>query len=215
MALVGVGFGLAGLVLGTVARGGAKRSWSTAGLILSSLSLLAGMAVWNYAFNHEASVKTAQAAAANGPTVMANNLSTPCYALGFVDKFNIANTRGSCDMRAFNGQTMATSTDAYKVYASQSSISDPGSFTTAAQTALENDVKSNLPGFSIVSEQLGSFAGSPDYLVTASNKSSGVTVTEAAVLHQTAGGDNIFILVHAGNGASAGLSNLETQWQWK
>ena len=213
MALVGLILGLTGLVLGTLSRRGPRRGLSTAGIILSSLSLLAGLAVWTYAFNQTNNVKTAHST--SGPTITANDLTTPCYSLGFTDRLNISHSGESCDMRAFNGQTIDTSTDAYKVYASQTALSSASSFTELAKNALEKDVKTNLPTFNVTSEHVGAFAGSPDYVVVATDQSSGVTVAEAAVFHQASGGDNVFILVHAITGNSSDFSTLEAQWQWK
>ncbi|HEX4774933.1 MAG TPA: hypothetical protein VH234_05445 [Candidatus Saccharimonadales bacterium] len=215
MALLGLILGIAGLVMGTISRSGTRRSMSTVGIILSSLSLVAGLAVWTYAINHETKLRSSSAAAASGPTITANNLSTPCYSLGFTDKLNIGNSAGSCDMRAFNGSTLETSTDAYKVYASQSALTSASTFTQVAKPAIEKDVQANLPGYVIESEQVGSFAGSPDYAVITTNKSNGVTVAEAAVFHPVKNGDNIFVIVHAISTGSAGFSGLEAQWQWK
>lgn len=49
MALIGLALGLAGLTMGTMSRSSTKRGLSTAGLIVSSLAILASLAVWAYA----------------------------------------------------------------------------------------------------------------------------------------------------------------------
>ncbi|HSX45926.1 MAG TPA: zinc ribbon domain-containing protein [Candidatus Saccharimonadia bacterium] len=215
VAIAGLILGITGLVMGTTARSGTKRGLSTVGIVLSSLSLLAGLAVWTYAISHDASVKKEHAAAADGPSTVTSNVTTPCYSLSFADKLNVNQTSDSCDMKAFNGDTLEDSTEAYKVYASKSSISSAGSFSGLAKQAIEKDMKANLPTYAIGDEHVGSFAGSPDYVVVASDKSQHVTVAEAAVLHPVKSGDNIFILVHAINGDKADFSALEAQWQWQ
>lgn len=215
MAFLGLAIGLAGIIMGTLSRSGRQKTMSTTGIVLSSVAVVASMAVWAYAFNHDAKVRAAHQVAQNGPVSTVNNLSTPCYSVGFIDKFNVTNSSGSCDMQAYNGQTVDTSTSAYKVFASKSDITSATTFTSLAKQALEKDVKNNLNGFTINSEEVGSFAGSPDYEVISTNSSGQVTVAEAAVFHQTKSGNNAFVLVHAVGGGKADFSDLENQWQWK
>ncbi len=91
----------------------------------------------------------------------------------------------------------------------------------AAKTAIEKDVATNLPGFTINNESVGEFAGAPGYFVNASDQSKGVAYMEAAVLHSssaTGGGaarDNVFVFVHAVTGSHTDLTKLETAWRWK
>jgi hypothetical protein len=118
-------------------------------------------------------------------------------------------------MSAFNSSAPDNSTDAYKVYASQSPQTNAANFTGLIKPAIEKDVADDLPGFAISSERVAQFAGSPAYIVTTFDKATDVSVVEAGVLHQAGNGENVFILVHAANGHNADLSILEAQWQWK
>jgi RsiW-degrading membrane proteinase PrsW (M82 family) len=219
MTLIGLVLGVAGLVMGTMSRSGAKRGFSTAGLVFSSVAILASLGVWTYAAEH--APRFSQAASGTpthdiiAPAVAASSLATPCYSAGFVDQLNVNNAAGSCDMSAYNGPTPGDSTNAYKVYADISAVANARNFTSIVKPALEKDVKNNLAGFNIDSEQVAQFAGSPAYIISTSNASQHVAVTEAAVLHKVDTGDNVFILVHAINGSTADLSTLEAQWQWK
>lgn len=117
-------------------------------------------------------------------------------------------------MNAFNGPSLEASTKAYKVYASQISTVNQETFNTFAKQAVQKDVASNLPGFTINKEQFTSFAGSPAYIVQTSDKQN-VMVTEAVVLRQTRAGANIFVLVQASTKGQADLSTLEAQWRWR
>jgi hypothetical protein len=206
LALAGLALGIVGLVFGTMSRSGTKRGLSTAGLAVSSLAVLAGLGVWVYAINHNPRFhnETASSAAPGitAPTVSASSLTTPCYSAGFVDKLNVSNSNSSCDMSAFNGPTLSSSSNAYKVYASQSTTATADNFTSLAKPAIEK-------------EQASQFAGSPAYVVNTSDKISGVAVIEAAVLHKVGNGDNVFILVHAVNGKTADLNVIEAEWQWQ
>jgi len=219
MAIIGLALGIAGLVMGTMSRSGTKRGLSTAGLFISSLAILASLAVWTYAIKHDPALQqsASQPTSHNvtAPAVSASDLSTPCYSAGFVDKLNVSNSPNSCDMNAFNGSSLDTSTNAYKVYADQSSAANTNNFTSIVKPALEKDVKDSLPGFIVDREQAAQFAGSPAYIINTSDNAQGVALVEAAVLHPIGNGENIFILVHAAAGRTTDLSTLEAQWQWK
>ena len=145
----------------------------------------------------------------------ANSVTTPCYSAGFRTQLNIATTDKGCDMQAYDGTNIPNSSTAYKVYAySQPSITTD-SFAGIAKSALEQDVRTNLPGFTLDSENVGQFAGSPAYTVYASDKSNGIAYVEAAVLHQSGGAANMFVFVHATSGEKTDLSGIESEWLWR
>ncbi len=217
MAVVGLILGVSGIVMGTMSRSSTKRSLSTAGLALSSVAILAGLAAWTYAIKQNPGSgqnSSQKPAKSTTPLVLTSDLSTPCYSVGFIDKLNVSNNSESCDMQAFNGPEISVSTDAYKIYVNKSSV-DTNAFTGVAKQALDKDVKNSLPDFRIISERTASFAGSPAYMVNAYNKAQGVAVVEAAVLRKAGNTSNVFILVHATNGKAAELNILESGWQWK
>src|SRR5665213_771868 len=216
---MGLAFGIAGLVMGTMSHSSSKRGLSTAGLVFSSLAILVSLGFWTYAVRHDPRFsQTNSSKAASGvtaPAAAASSISTPCYTADFVNELNVSNNADSCDMNAYNGKTIDSSSNVYKVYADTSQIVTAQTFTGVFKAALEKDVKSNLPGFTIDSEQSATFAGSPAYIINTSEKSQDVAVVEAAVLHPVGSGENVFILVHAVNGQTADLTTLEAQWQWK
>jgi hypothetical protein len=210
---------VAGIIMGTMSHSGSKRALSMAGLVLSSLAVLAGLGVWTYAIQHDPALHQ-QAASSTGhnistAAVSASSLTTPCYSAGFADTFNISNDADSCDMEAFNGATLNGSSEIYKVYANTSQTADQSNFTAIAKSALEKDLKDNLPGFTLDNEKVTRFADSSAYVVNSSDQTRHVAVIEAAVLHKVTSGDNVFIMVHAVNGSTADLKTLEAQWQWK
>jgi hypothetical protein len=213
--LIALVLGIFGLVVGTTAHVHGRRWPLRVGLVLSILALLAGLGSWAYAVEHDSRIDKEAAAQNNAPSTLAASLSTPCYSTNFVDRLNIKNSHGSCDMTAFNGQNPDSSTDAYKVYATNNPALSVSGFTTLAKQAIEKDIQTSLPGFVIDNERVTGFAGSPAYAVTANNKSQGVAVIETAVYHPVKAGENVFIMVHATTGSSADLSILEAQWQWK
>lgn len=219
MAIFGLLLGVSGLIAGTWARTTYRRGLSMAGLIFSSLAILVGLAVWIYAVQHDPRFN--QGASKTGhsrsttPAVAADNLNTPCYSAGFIDELNVTNSPDSCDMNAYNGQTLSSSTNAYKVYADTTQIASANNFMTLAKQALEKDVRQNLAGFEVDNQRVGSFAGAPAYIINASDRANNVTVVEAAVMRQVSNGQNVFILVHAASGTATDLDILESEWQWK
>ncbi|HEY5152764.1 MAG TPA: zinc ribbon domain-containing protein [Candidatus Saccharimonadales bacterium] len=216
---IGLALGITGLVMGTISRSSSKRGLSTAGLVFSSAAILASLAFWTYAIKHDPrfsqNTTSTKSHGITAPAVAASDVSTPCYSAGFVDKFNVSNNTDSCDMSAFNGTTLDNSTNAYKVYADTSQTVTPQDYATIFKQALDKDVRSSLPGFTIDSEKPGNFAGSLAYIINTSDKVHGVAVVEAAVLHRAGPGENVFVLVHAVNGRAADLTTLEAEWQWK
>jgi uncharacterized membrane protein len=217
MAVLGLLLGVAGIITGTMSRSSKRRRLSTMGLVLSSLSVLAGMAVWIYAIKHQP--VTAQTVKTNpipsAISMVSADLTTPCYSLSFVDRLNISNNSGNCSMTAFNGQSLDSSTNAYKIYASQSQVHTESAFNILAKKAIEKDVHDTLPSFSVNKELVTTFAGSPAYAIYVADTAHNISLVEEAVLHQTTAGDNVFIMIHASNGSSIDLNILESQWQWK
>jgi hypothetical protein len=214
--IFGLGLGLAGLVMGTMSRHTPKRLLSTAGLVLSSVSIAAGLGVWAYTVNHTKHANHI-AAATPSPAIVtrASDLSTPCYSAGFAENLQVSRAQNSCNVQVYNGASFAQSSEVYKIYASQSQVKTAAGFDVLAKKALESDVQANLKGFVIESEQAGNFAGSPSYSLVALDRANNVAVIESVVYHQSPTGDNTFILLHGNNGGSADLQILESQWQWK
>jgi len=215
--VIGLTLGLLGVALATSTRVTARRTVKSIGLALSALAILAGLASWVYAVNSDPRFNShlPKAKPADSSTESAADLSTPCYSLSFIDELNIDHGKGDCDINAYNGSTLTNSTNAYKVIASKVDVATVNDFTNLAKRAVEKDVAQSLKGFHVDSEKVASFAGSPAYVVNASDKTDNVSVIEAAVLHEVANGNNVFVLVHANNGDSADLQILESNWQWK
>lgn len=215
--VAGLVLGIIGIVLATMSMRSIKHSLSRAGLIASIIAVLVGLAAWAYAISNNAkqirNTSNNIVATNNAPIHSAISLTTPCYLINFVSKLNIENPSDSCNMNAFNAGSFSQSTDAYKIYAINSSVSAK-SFAGLAKKAIETDVKQSLPGFTITKETVGQFAASQAYFVTASN-SLGVSVIEAAALHQTSHGENFFVFVHAVNGTAVDLLDLQLGWQWQ
>lgn len=214
MALIGLAFGAVGIVMGTLAYSGTKRKLSVAGIVVSCIAVLVGLGVWVYAYNTDQNNKEASSHKVDTSSVLLNELSTPCYSLGFVDKLNVKNSADSCDAVAYDGAAIETSTNAYKVYANKSSVTE-ADFVATVKPAIEKDVSQNLSDFTIKNEQISEFAGSPAYIVRVANGDNTINIVEAAVLHKVGTGENVFILVHAVNAKTVDLDVLEAQWIWK
>lgn len=212
--VLGLALGTAGMVIATAAV--SRSIWLKAGLVFSVLAFLAGLAASTYNIQtHQQNSQVSQSSSPGSYLTVSSRLATPCYALDFVDKLNVSHQLGSCDASAFNGNSFEESTDAYKIYSSQSDVSDASEFIRVAKKAIETDIKKNMPGFTIDRQRIGSFADSLAYIVNISDKNNKVAVVEAAVMRDVPNGDNVFILIHANNGSKADLQILESKWQWK
>jgi hypothetical protein len=217
MAAIGLVLGLAGVVMGTLSRRSVKRSYSTAGIIFSSLAIVVSLGTWVHYVRNDPrfNPNVAHAAPKDGTASVASQLDTPCYSVNFVDQLNIDSSPNSCEMDAYNGQSLESSTNAYKIYANKTPTASVNDFMAAAKKAVERDVSQNLAGFTTDSEKVASFAGNPAYMINVSDKGHQVSLVEAAVLHKDSAGSTIFVIIHANNGDSADLQILESQWQWK
>lgn len=220
MPLIGLVFGIAGIAMGTMTRRSNKRRLSTAGIILSSFAVLIGFFTGVYGVKSAMLIsdKTAEPSTQTIPneTILASaEFSTPCYSLNFVDRLNVSNSKNSCDLKALDGQSLKTSHEVYKIYASKSDITTVNALNYLGKKALEKDIAKTLPSFEIDSQQATTFAGSPAYVIKASDRSSNVAVIEAVVLHQTGTDKNLFVFLHAQEGKSTDLQTLEAQWRWK
>ncbi len=217
MPAAGVILGFAGIVLATLSMRSFKHLLSQLGLVASIISVLIGSATWVYAVtdNQNQVEKNSKAIYATNSSLAqaTNSLKTPCYTIKFLTKVNVENVDGSCFMNAFNAASMSQSTDAYKILATNSSVTI-SNFAAVAKQALEADIKQNLKGFTITNQTLGIFAASPAYFITANN-GAGVSVIEAAVLHSTKHGENFFVIIHAVNGDSVDLLDLQLGWSWE
>ena len=212
--LMGIVLGVLGLIFGTLSFNSMHRRLSTVGIIFASLAVITSLGMWVYIINKQHTPQSISSSKAID-AVQAADVNTPCYATGFIETLNVSNTKNSCDMNAYNGQTLESSTKAYKVYSSQIAAVDLEAFNEFAKKAVQKDISTNLAGFTVESEGLTNFAGSPAYIAKTVDKSTGVAVTEAVVMHQVQAGSNIFVLVQASSKGGADMSTLEAQWQWK
>lgn len=215
--IIGLTLGIGAVVLATLSRQAAKKGLHLAGLIIGILAIIVGVASWAYTIAHDPRLnhKTTSSSPTliNGPTIMANNLTTACYKITFKAMLSIQNNQGSCNMDAYNGTSVDDSTNVYKVYGTVSDVSS-SDFLGLSKQAIEKDITQTLPNFTINNEHAGSFAKSQTYFVTASNDS-GVSVLEAITLHPTSSGDNFFVFVHATTGKEVNLNDLQAGWQWQ
>ena len=219
--IIGLVLGIAGAVLGTLSRSAVKQRLGTIGIVVSSLAIITSLGTW--AYNISQYQKAQGGGSSSAPSVKqspnANKsselTSTPCYTAEFAAGMTVESTSNSCQLRAFNGQDFTSSTDVYKIYSNKTAATDEASFMGTAKKALEEDIAGNLPGFQVEDQGPATFAGSPAYIIKANDRTNGLAIVEAAVLHETAAGDNVFIMAHAVNGDSVNLKDLESGWEWK
>jgi hypothetical protein len=215
--IAGLALAITGLILGTLTRHSHKKTLSTLGLIFSSLAILASLGFWTYAIlNSKNNAAKNNVSGNNTAAVATASIKTPCYNIDFVHEMNTDSDKSdSCDVRVYEGATIEQSNDVYKVYGNEVSNITEATFYNSAKAAIEKDVSSTLPGFTIATERVGTFAGSPAYIVNVSQNQTQIAVVEAAVLHKVGAGYNVFSVVHATKGQTTDLKALETQWQWK
>jgi hypothetical protein len=216
IAILGLVFGVAGIFMATTAPHTAYSRLKVTGLVLSSLAIVVGLASMAYTIAHDPKLRsdfTSKSVGASSTGESGTN--TPCYSFSFISKLNVDNTSVTCSLNAYNASSLATSSEIYKVLSSAAPTITTANFAKISKDAIEQDIRQNLPAFNITSEQSSHFAGSPAYTVNAADTASNVAVQETTVLHATAQGDNLFVLVHAVSGSKTDLGELEANWLWK
>ncbi|MHB1865210.1 MAG: hypothetical protein ACYCPS_03555 [Candidatus Saccharimonadales bacterium] len=211
--ILGVVLGLVGLVLITSSFKMTHGWLKLTGSVLPALALLFSIGIWVFVATHNTKQTiNGNYQTANGVSTM--SVTTPCYTLSFNTYLNVNNNSGSCALNAYNGPSLASSTDVYRVLASETSTVNLSNFDSLSKQSLLTNVTKNLPGFIVTDEASSIFSGNPAYFVQALNSSSGVAVIEESVFHQNSSKDNFFLIVHALNSKSANLSDVETSWRW-
>ena len=216
MAILGIVLGITGIIMATTAPRSTHSKLKLAGLVLSSLAIVAGLAVMAAAIAHDPKLRsdlTSTSAGSSSSGLAGTN--TPCYSFSFISKLNVDNNSKTCSLNAYNANSLATSSEIYKVLSSTAPTLNQANFATISKDAIEQDVHQSLPGFSITTEHSGHFAGSPAYTVNATDSATNVAIQETTVLHATAQGDNLFVLIHATTGSKTDLGELEADWLWK
>jgi len=216
IAVAGIVLGITGIIMATTAPRSAHTPLKVSGIILSSLAIVAGLAVMATAITNNPKVRNSLSGTSTGTTnIGVAGTNTPCYSFSFISKLNVENTSTACSLSAYNANSLATSTEIYKVLSSATPTLNKSNFANISKGALEQDVNQSLPGFSVTSEYSSQFAGSPAYTINATNSVTNVAIQETTVLHPTAQGDNLFVLVHATSGSKTDLGELEANWLWK
>lgn len=141
-------------------------------------------------------------------------ITTPCYSVDAVGLGNVDSAANSCKAQAFNTDTLVASTNAFNIEGVVQENVNASNLAEVGQEIANTYLHTSMPDLTITSQNSGSFAGSPAYIIR--GKSAGnVTIEMALVLHAVSHGENIFVLAHAINDAQADLSQFESSWVWK
>ena len=216
--VLGLALGIFALVIATTIRRSHKRLANLIAIIAACVAIVVSLGSWAYTLTHEKELSKMK----NKPSgetsmiVSTSKLDTTCFTLQFAFSFNTDHDKyDNCDVRVFEGQTIEMSNNVYKVYGNKVPSINETNIADKAKEAIEKDVSTTLPGFTISGARYAQFAGSPAYIVNAVDAQNNIAVVEAAVFHESPEGYNLFSLVHATKGANTDLGDLEDAWQWK
>ena len=207
--LIGLALGIAGLILGTIARSHYKRTLSMLAIIFSSLAILVSLGSWVYFAAHVLQQqKTGSGSSATSTSSSSLSvISTPCYSV------RIDQSLGKSAPSGCNFDAVGTSQEYVAEGVTNSNVT-PDNLSQVGQAALAK-AASSLGG-TITDGQMGQFAGSPAYIAHMNLASENVNGIYAVVLHATSGGNNVFITGHAvKNGQQVSFGLLESNWHWK
>lgn len=222
---LGVALAVMGIVVSARARSMTKRVMHHMSVGFAILALVLSVVAYMYnlqQYNSQAKSKdtvSAQQPADKGQAVAAQAtidkvIDTPCYSVVVPDLQNVDQVKDSCNTRLFNAETLAASDQVFTVDTVRQPSITAANFADVSKQLVENYVKNSLPDYTITAQRASTFAGSPSYVVSASNRSK-VSVQMAVVLRAVEHGENIFVLVHGLSEGQADISMVEKTWQWK
>lgn len=210
--IIGLAFGVTGIVLATSSYRITHGWLKLAGLIVCIIAILVSTGFWvNRDTQNLKATKSNQVGTSNGIATI--NVSTPCYTLSFNTILNVNNNSGSCSLNAYNGKTFQDSSDIYKIVAEDADV-NKSNFYASAKKSINNDITQNLSGYSIVNQSSSIFDGSPAYYEEAYNSSSNASLIEEGILNSASTKDNYYLIIHAVNGPTVNIDQLERTWQW-
>lgn len=216
--ILGLGLGIAALIIATSGRRIHRRLANTIGIVAACVAIIVSLGSWAYTLTHEKELSKMN----NKPSgetsmiISTSKLDTTCFTLQFAFSFNTDHDKyDNCDVRVFEGETIDLSNNVYKVYGNKVPTINETNFAEIAKEAIEKDISTTLPGFTVSGARYAQFAGSPAYIVNAEDAVNGIAVVEAAVFHESPEGYNLFSLVHATKAQTTNLKDLEDAWQWK
>lgn len=210
--IAGVVLGISGVVTGSLGLR-VRKGLSMAALIVGTVGVIASLGMWVWAAQHDSSSRGAGGVHHSAVLVP---VDTPCYSFRIASDMKVVPGSGACDTELYDGSSVDESSDAYNVIGDKIPNLTQDDFITASARAIDQVMKSDLPDATVVSKDASAtFAGSPAYVVTATVHSKNVSMVMAAVMQETAHGENYFVLSHAIKGSSVDLSALENAWHWK
>lgn len=222
--IIGWALAAAAIVMATISRAKmARKTLNNMAIGFGSLAVLLSAGVYVYVLNNS---QQPSPTALNSSTFSSSDdellatsrdkatISTPCYSVNVAGMGNVDNVSSSCKAQAFNADTLSASTNAFNIEGIVQESVDAGNLAEVGQEIANTYLRTSMPDLTITSQNSGSFAGSPAYIIR--GKSAGnVTIEMALVLHVVGHGENVFVLAHAINDAQASLSQFESSWAWK
>lgn len=220
---IGLAFGIAGLVIGTTTRTAAKKTISTVTIVLAVIAILTSVGSYIYGFD-----KLKSKASNGGSTTSQNSTSgsgsksagsiraidTVCFKADFPMLKTLDNVTGSCTLKTYNASSTAVATDIYTIDVLTQKDMTEAQFAVAAKDNLSQALKSNLPGLVVSFEKATTFANSPAYVINGKYHGN-IGIELMFAYHQTAHGENVFVIVHGANNGSADTTSLAKNWMWK
>ena len=183
------------------------------GFVLASMLVIFSIATISYNYSilkrNQVSNKIS-----TGAVLISSTVNTSCFSFKFPIQLYLSANSSGCSLEAYNGSTLASSTVFYKVLSIQNQNINSGNFYNLIEPILLQDVKQNLPGFSIANEKTTTFANDLAFGITANSNTSNNSVIEEGVYHPSSSAD-FFDIIYSNTYPNVDLSNLQKSWTWK
>jgi hypothetical protein len=212
---VGMALAITGLIMSTVARSHGKKTVQVVAIVLASIGLLLSIA--SYIYNLNEYKKTHGGAVGGTSATETRSVTTPCYTTTVTQLTSYDNDGTTCNFRTYDASTANASNELYGVVSSKAPDVNDANFETVAKQGAEQGIKDQLPNATVTAEGVTTFANSKAFTITAADMhgtSRGVAQM-IIVLHPTAHGENLFVIVHGLKGGTPNATALGNSWNWK
>ena len=219
MPILGVILGVIGIVLYTVSYKYIIGPMKILGIAFPILALLSGLGTWTYNMVSLSNSTNGSYSTSSSPLMSVN---TPCFSFKISSAFKVSNSKGSCNVKIYNGSSLSASTQAYDIFSMSLPIGTSINqvFNSTAVKAYAQQITKQGSNFKITNQGNTTFEGQSTYFINGYYKHNNnlLSFFEDIVYNpnsNASNGDNFYIIAAVNENKTDNLNYLKNNWQWQ
>lgn len=202
-----------------------KKTTATLGVVFAAIGLVASIGA--YAYNYQqlakerngssvsssSSSSDQSAAGTSAASGVSKEVDTPCYKATLPEMKSSDASATSCNFTASDGTTPSGGHYAISVEAVTNSSLNATNISAVGKQLADSYLKTAVPDFQVTSQQTGTFANSPAYVIHGTKGT--LSMEMSLVYHPTAHGENAFVVVGAKDSGEVDNTAFGKAWEWK